>query len=634
MTLNAEQAITRFKENEDRVDKFVNQTGTYSTNTTPAQQVTTLPSFMAELILRYLAYQLKGNWTTSTAYSPLDVVLQGGFAYVCLVAHTAGTFATDLSAGKWALYQGVKPTELAAAAGADAVGFQQAGTDAILRTLGGKAREIKSFEDFGAKGDGSLTATQQRAAIEKAWTSAMTNDHDLYHPGGVYDIGEYSFPWRQAVYPPTSLLDCKNITIYGSGPNSIFKTTSASGADVLQLNGVKNLHIRNCGVQASLTAFAGAGSNGISITGGWDNLTFENIWVNDLPYVEKTEYLDGGKGFTIQPGTPTTECGSIKARNLFIKGCVHGVGLEVDLNHFMPKKHAIDIEAVLEDCWYAVEFSAGAATAPLQDGDTVGYRVKAQAINCQHDVVLGRAHGVDIECQVITTKTAANRLLNPQGVQWRTGDTVVDALLATYAANSRIVVYGDKKDCTYKAQIGGTSQGSAGPFGPTAGCDIFLDIAGTASVANINAVDFGGNVVSDCTIKVSTTTSTSLPNDLYLPYRNNTLIVGSSQRLMGLLLSGALNFAYTDGKTSYHSIKQLNGELCFQQTIGSSANLFIGSFLSNTGARKFGIRNDGSIATTGMGTATAVASVKGILPIYDGSNNFYGYVPVYNSYTG
>ncbi|RAI34623.1 hypothetical protein CH341_31310, partial [Rhodoplanes roseus] len=43
-------------------------------------------------------------WTTGTAYvvgPPASVVTQGGATYVCLVAHTAGTFATDLSAGKW-----------------------------------------------------------------------------------------------------------------------------------------------------------------------------------------------------------------------------------------------------------------------------------------------------------------------------------------------------------------------------------------------------------------------------------------------------------------------------------------------------------------------------------------------------
>lgn len=45
-----------------------------------------------------------GAWTTSTAYAPSDIVSNNGSSYVCLVAHTSGTFSTDLSAGKWALF--------------------------------------------------------------------------------------------------------------------------------------------------------------------------------------------------------------------------------------------------------------------------------------------------------------------------------------------------------------------------------------------------------------------------------------------------------------------------------------------------------------------------------------------------
>lgn len=43
----------------------------------------------------------KGPWVTATAYAPSDIVSQGGASYVCTVAHTSGTFATDLAAAKW-----------------------------------------------------------------------------------------------------------------------------------------------------------------------------------------------------------------------------------------------------------------------------------------------------------------------------------------------------------------------------------------------------------------------------------------------------------------------------------------------------------------------------------------------------
>lgn len=46
-------------------------------------------------------------WVTSTAYVVGDSVRNGTTEYVCQVAHTSGTFATDLAAGKWAAGQSI-----------------------------------------------------------------------------------------------------------------------------------------------------------------------------------------------------------------------------------------------------------------------------------------------------------------------------------------------------------------------------------------------------------------------------------------------------------------------------------------------------------------------------------------------
>ena len=47
----------------------------------------------------------KGNWTTGTVYKRRDMVIDtaSNNLYICLTAHTAGTFATDLSNGLWSL---------------------------------------------------------------------------------------------------------------------------------------------------------------------------------------------------------------------------------------------------------------------------------------------------------------------------------------------------------------------------------------------------------------------------------------------------------------------------------------------------------------------------------------------------
>ena len=45
----------------------------------------------------------RGPWLTGTSYVKNDLVSEAGNSYICLVAHTAGTFSTDLSALRWEL---------------------------------------------------------------------------------------------------------------------------------------------------------------------------------------------------------------------------------------------------------------------------------------------------------------------------------------------------------------------------------------------------------------------------------------------------------------------------------------------------------------------------------------------------
>ena len=46
----------------------------------------------------------KGAWVTATAYGLGDLVRQEGAAYVCILAHTSGTFSTDLTANRWEIF--------------------------------------------------------------------------------------------------------------------------------------------------------------------------------------------------------------------------------------------------------------------------------------------------------------------------------------------------------------------------------------------------------------------------------------------------------------------------------------------------------------------------------------------------
>ena len=46
----------------------------------------------------------KGPWVTATSYVVNDLVRQSGSTYICLVAHTSGTFSTDLGNSYWELF--------------------------------------------------------------------------------------------------------------------------------------------------------------------------------------------------------------------------------------------------------------------------------------------------------------------------------------------------------------------------------------------------------------------------------------------------------------------------------------------------------------------------------------------------
>jgi hypothetical protein len=50
------------------------------------------------------AFQNRNAWATATVYYLNDIVQYGANAYTCQVGHTSGTFATDLAAGKWQIF--------------------------------------------------------------------------------------------------------------------------------------------------------------------------------------------------------------------------------------------------------------------------------------------------------------------------------------------------------------------------------------------------------------------------------------------------------------------------------------------------------------------------------------------------
>jgi hypothetical protein len=506
-------------------------------------------------------------------------------------------------------------------------------TGSVDTNVEARLAQTVSVKDFGAVGDG---VTDDYDAINAAWLYCYPIGANLYFPSGTYLVVTENFPFRNTQLPVTSLLDCKNMTIFGDGPSSILKTSSVGGADVLQLNGLKNFHVRNLQVQSVVTGTA-SGSNGMSITGGFDNITVDNFWAYNLGYVDQTTYVDGGKAVSIQPpseANPIT-MGSFKATNIYADGCVYGFGFEPDNDLALIQPVSIEVDIVVSNSRQGIVLSAGAATAALSANSTSGIRIRGQSINCMQDIVCARTYGVDIDMQIIQTKTAAQLILSYLGTKWTSADTVADVfgVVCTYAKNSRIVAYGNKKNCQHKVKIGGASEGSSGLNGATDQCDFYFDITGTAVGVNVQFNDAGGNIMNNSRLYVTTSTATTLPIQFYDPTLYNTITIGPDTRIQNIALTGEVGWTEADGRTVRHQKYLLGGNLSTRQTLGSSVDLIVEQWTNHNQTRVFAIRNDGAIVTGGRGTASSVSTVKGILPIYDENNAFLGYVPIYTSYT-
>src|SRR5688572_21287052 len=62
----------------------------------------------------------------------------------------------------------------------------------------------------GALGEGKTDPLAMYAALERAWSVAISEGSDIYIPAGVYDVGARNLPWRRAG-SSDQLLDCRNI---------------------------------------------------------------------------------------------------------------------------------------------------------------------------------------------------------------------------------------------------------------------------------------------------------------------------------------------------------------------------------------------------------------------------------------
>lgn len=438
---------------------------------------------------------------------------------------------------------------------------------------------------FGLPLDPGQYCHVELAAIEAIMASEHVNCH--FH-NGEYVVQNANFPWKNPASPASSYKDYRGAKIICDGPGVIFKTVSVNGADVWQLNAVSGLSIIGWPtVTATISSQDNAGSNGVSVTNGGQNLYVE-IEAENLPFTVKPTYLDGGKAVSLQNGSALllgNKNITLKCRRA--KNCAYGFTADMVLDGVITNPQSgIIIDVVAEDCYRAGQVSGSEPTLTVPtNGVEFGMTIKLTSVNCQQAYIEARGWNVDSDVHVVNTKTAANlRGKNPNDTT-----VIVDSVLAS--KGGRCSVIGSVTDVDVLHRWGGLS--TTGFTGNTQYKKATLNVAYQLATTVFDFVNAGGNSVANCVFELFRMIGTSFVS----------LVAGN-------------NSVVHNGIPLDRDAKILN-----TLTVSDTSD-----------AKKFGIRNDGGLLIVRTTASAPGATSAGKIAVYDPvTGTLTGYIPLFTS---
>lgn len=355
-------------------------------------------------------------------------------------------------------------------------------------------------EFYGLPLAAGVSCITQDAAIEAyCYTNKVSA---WYGPGpdqaqwpATYDYGVNNWSWSGVRIAAQALKDYRGVRIY-SCPSVTFKTSSALGADVMQCCGIKNFGVIGFPkVTATLSGATGSGSNALSLVFGAVDCIFE-LDIHDMPGIYKADgSIDGGQGFSVQPGAGNTN----PYKNVRLIGSVDGATQGFGCDFALDDQVALPITGVrldlsIRNCYRGVAIGGAAATVAHTPKAYIGITGSVRIENCQQSFVNIRSVGTSLDAEVVNTLPKASLVkhsFNPS--------VIVSMILAAKDGGARIT--GRVLTVDTVLQIGGASMGG-GDFGTTENFTLLHSVSFTGATNQVVVTDSGGNAVDKSDISL------------------------------------------------------------------------------------------------------------------------------------
>lgn len=248
-----------------------------------------------------VSFAAKGSWLTATAYVLGDVVTQSGGTYICAIAHTSGTFATDLAASRWILLISNTVSVTFAAKGAWVTATAYAIGDIVVQAnsvyLCAVAHTSGTFATDLAAAKWVLIATNPVFTARGGWLTAtaynfgdiVTESSNYYicavsHTSGTFATDLTAAKWVLVSPAPTTPPSqtgrlIRQVIVSAAGVTNITRTAGASGF-VLTMVGAGG----GGGGSAQGASTGGCGGGGGSGGGVYGYIPYSAIGAGDLTF--------------------------------------------------------------------------------------------------------------------------------------------------------------------------------------------------------------------------------------------------------------------------------------------------------------------------------------------------------------